>query len=229
MKTVIDILFENADAKYKNFHSALMPTVGKDKVIGVRVPVLRRIAKELIKNKDFDGKKFLEELPHEYYEENLLHAFIIADCKDANEAFALTNVFLPYVDNWAVCDMFNPKAFAKDKKQLWTNIEHWLDSDKTYTVRFGIVCAMRYFLDEDFTEEKFLRVMGVSSNEYYVNMALAWYLSFALIKQYSCAEKLLKQNVLPVWVQNKGIQKAVESYRISEETKNYLKTLKIHE
>ena len=161
--------------------------------------------------------------------------FLNANChikiceKDFDIAIEKVEVFLPYIDNWAVCDTFSPKCFEKNVDKLWGHIEKWLCSNKTYTVRFGIVCAMRYFLDEDFSTNKFEKVISVSSNEYYVNMAIAWYVSVALVKQYDEVLPYIENNTLPKWVRNKSIQKACESFRISNDKKEYLKTLKMHE
>lgn len=232
MEKVRKILFENRDEKYKQFHSSLMPTICSDKVVGVRMPVMRKIAKELKKDESFvrdEQERFLCELPHEYYEENVLHALLVSDDKDFGRTMQEVERFLPYIDNWAVCDTFSPKCFAKHKSELWQFVEKWLDSDLTYTVRFGIVTAMRYFSDDDFSTERFERVIGVSSNEYYVNMAIAWYVSVALVKHYDSALPYIQKRALQLWVHNKSIQKAVESFRISDDKKEYLKSLKIHE
>ena len=229
MDKIQKLLFDNADEKYRNFHSSLIPTVDKDSIIGVRVPDVRKIAKDVAKNCPQDVKAFLSNLPHEYYDENILHAVLISDISDFNTAMEYTEQFLPYIDNWAVCDIFNPRAFKTRKSELWQKIEIWLNSTDTYTVRFAIVCAMRHFLDKDFSIDKFEKVLGVMSDEYYINMAIAWYMSFALIKQYDVAVKVIEENKLPTWVHNKSIQKAVESYRISDDKKQYLKTLRKHE
>lgn len=231
-KTMIDkriesILFDNADEKFRAFTSSLMPTVDRNSVVGVRMPLLRKIAKDIAK--EFSAKEigdYLNALPHKYYEENLLHAMLVSECKDFDEAVKLTDKFLPYVDNWAVCDTFKVKAFERNKTLHWQYIDEWLKSDKTYTVRFGIVNAMRYFLDDDFSIKRYEKVIGVKSNEYYVNMAIAWYVSVALVKQYDVAVKTIEQKSLDRWVHNKSIQKAVESYRISADKKKYLKNFK---
>lgn len=229
MNKIQKLLFDNADEKYRNFHSSLIPTVDKDSVIGVRVPDVRKIAKDIVKNCPQDVQAFLNDLPHEYYDENMLHAVLISDISDFDTAMKYTKQFLPYIDNWAVCDIFNPKVFAKHKSELWQKIEEWLSSSRVYAVRFGIVMAMRYFLDEDFTEDKLTRIVNIKSDEYYVNMAIAWYMSFALIKQYDIAVKVIEENKLSTWIHNKSIQKAVESYRISDDKKQYLKSLRKHE
>lgn len=228
MNKIQKLLYDNADEKYRDFHSSLIPDVDKAKIIGVRVPVVKKIAKELKKTNPQMVDEFLSELPHEYYDENMLHANLLCDVKDFDKAIECTEMFLPYIDNWAICDTFNPKVFAKHKSELWQKIEEWLTSSRVYTVRFGIVMAMRYFLDEDFTEDKFQRIVSIKSDEYYVNMAIAWYMSVALVKQYDVALKVLQSGELKEWVHNKSIQKAIESFRISDDKKAYLKRLKKH-
>lgn len=232
MDKIEKILFENRDEKYREFFSSLVPHIDGQKIIGVRMPALRKIAKSLAKDASFskeDKNAFLCNLPHEYYEENILHAIMLSDEKDFDVAIEKIEEFLPYIDNWAVCDTFSPKCFEKRVDKLWGYIEKWLCSSKTYTVRFGIVCAMRYYLDEDFSTDKFEKVISVSSNEYYVNMAIAWYVSVGLVKQYDEVLPYIQNNTMPKWVHNKSIQKACESFRISNDKKEYLKTLKIHE
>lgn len=231
MDKIKQLLFENQDIEYKQFQASLMPTVDSDSIIGVRVPVLRKIASALLKDDDFVKSEladFLTSLPHIYYEENFLHAIFLSNEKSFEKAIAEIDCFLPYINNWAVCDCFAPKCFVKNKEVLWGCIDGWLDSDKTYTVRFGIVNAMRHFLDDEFDEEKLKRVLKVESGEYYINMALAWYFSVALVKHYDLVIKYLQNRCLDRWVHNKAIQKAIESYRITQEQKEYLKTLKIH-
>ncbi len=218
-------LFEMQDMEYKKFHSKLMPTVDENKIIGIRTPVLRRFANEFAKSEKADG--FLSKLPHRYYEENNLHAFVVEKTKDFDLAVELTEKFLPYIDNWATCDMFFPKVFGKNKKMMLEYAKKWMKSHHTYTVRYGIGIMMRLFLDNDFKDEYSELVASVKSDEYYVNMMIAWYFATALAKQYDCTVKYIEQNKLDVWVHNKTIQKAVESYRISKEIKEYLKTLKI--
>lgn len=232
MESIKKILFDSRDEKYKQFHSSLMPTIEQDKVIGVRMPSMRAIAKNLQKDESFskeETRAFLSELPHDYYEENILHALLISNDKEFDKTINEVNRFLPYIDNWAVCDTFAPKCFACHKDELWNHVEKWLCSNETYTVRFGIVTAMRYFLDDDFSLEKFEKVISVRSDEYYVNMAIAWYVSFALIKQYQAVLPYVQKRFLTPWVHNKSIQKACESYRIPDDKKTYLKSLKIHD
>ena len=217
-------LFALQDTGYRDFHAALMPTVPKELVIGVRSPALRALAKEL---KGTEPAAFMAELPHQYYEENNLHAALIGHIRDFDACMAALERFLPYVDNWATCDMMNPRALAKDKAALLEHIRFWLRSDHTYTVRFAMGMLMRHFLEEDFREEYLALVASVQSEEYYIRMMQAWYFATALAKQYEAAVKYLEQRKLGVWVHNKTIQKARESYRISDDQKEYLKRLKI--
>ena len=218
-------LFDLQHKEYKEFHQKLMPTVNPDCVIGIRTPVLRKFAKDFAME---DGaEKFLKSLPHKYYEENNLHAFLLMGEKDFDTALAKTEEFLPYIDNWATCDVFKPKIFAKNTDRLIGRIYEWIKSDKTYTVRYGIGLLMSYYLDENFKEEYAETVSQVRSDEYYINMMIAWYFATALAKQYDSVIKYLTEKRLPDWVHNKTIPKAVESFRISPETKEYLKTLRI--
>ena len=218
-------LFALQDTGYRDFHAALMPTVPKELVIGVRSPALRALARELKGTEQ--AAAFMAALPHRYYEENNLHAALIGHIRDFDACMAALERFLPYVDNWATCDMMNPKTLAKDKAALLERIRFWLRSDHTYTVRFAMGMLMRYFLEEDFREEYLALVASVQSEEYYIRMMQAWYFATALAKQYEAAVKYLEQRKLGVWVHNKTIQKARESYRISGEQKEYLKSLKI--
>lgn len=217
-------LFEMQDIGYREFNSKLIPTVDKEKIIGVRTPELRKFAKEIAKHEDVE--LFLEALPHRFYEESNLHAFIIETEKDYEKCIEKVNRFLPYIDNWATCDALRPKVFAKHKKELLEQIKIWIKSDKTYTVRFGTECLMSFYLDDEFSEEYHELVCGIRSKEYYINMMTAWYFATALAKQYGKTVKYIENNRLDVWTLNKAIQKAVESYRITDEQKKYLKTLK---
>ena len=218
-------LFALQDAGYRDFHAALMPTVDKALVIGVRMPALRALAIEL-KGTEL-AADFMAALPHKYYEENNLHAALIGHIRDFDACMAALERFLPWVDNWATCDMMNPKALAKDKAALLEHIRLWLQSGHTYTVRFGMGMLMNHFLEEDFREEYLALVASVRSEEFYVRMMQAWYFATALAKQYEAAVKVLEQRKLETWVHNKTIQKARESYRISNEQKEYLKSLKV--
>lgn len=218
-------LFDLADEKYKEFHSKLMPTVNPEKIMGIRVPILRKFAADF--SKTHEAKLFINNLPHNYYEENNLHAFIIEKEKDFDTCIKLVNNFLPYIDNWATCDMLRPKVFAKNKEKLFTYILKWIKSEHTYTVRYGIGMLMVHFLDEDFSPEFPNTVSKIKSDDYYVKMMIAWYFATALAKQYENILPFFKQPVLDKWIHNKAIQKARESYRITAEQKVELNSLKI--
>ena len=220
---IVTELFKLQDLNYKSFHEKLIPNVDADTVIGVRTPELKKFAR-LIKGDSCN--EFLDSFPHVYYEENNLHVFIINDIKDFNVCIKRIEKFLPYVDNWATCDGLRPKCFSKNKEKLLTYIDKWLKDSKTYTVRFGIEMLMTHFLDEDFDEKYLELVCNVVSDEYYVNMMIAWYFATALAKQYDKAVVFLEECRLSVWVHNKAIQKSVESFRISDKEKLYLKGLR---
>lgn len=225
METIQKHLFELQDLKYKDFHSKLIPTVDPETVIGVRTPALRKLAKEIAKTEE--AGEFLKELPHQYYEENNLHGFLIEAVKDYEECVEKLNIFLPYVDNWATCDMMRPKVFKKYREELLVQIKEWMQSEHIYTVRFAIEMLMTFYLDEWFEEEYLEWVAEIRSEEYYLNMMIAWYFATALAKQYEAVVPYIEGRRLDKWVHNKTIQKAVESYRITAEQKVYLKTLKI--
>ena len=217
-------LFLLQDKEYMKFLSKLTPNVPEDTIIGVRIPEIRKLAKKLVRNNEYED--FLKELPHKYYDENLLHGAIISENKDFENCIELLDSFLPFVDNWAVCDTISPKIFKKHKKELIEKIKEWSQSDKTYTCRFGIEMLMTHFLDEDFKKEYLEMVANIHSEEYYVKMAVAWFFATALAKQWDYAVIYLENNRLDVWVHNKTIQKARESLRILEDKKGYLKGLK---
>ncbi len=217
-------LFELQDLKYKEFHQKLMPTVNSDKVIGIRTPVLRKFAKEFSKREE--AESFLKNLPHKYYEEDNLHAFLLEEIKDYEKLIEALNKFLPFVDNWATCDMMRPKILKNHKKELLEDIKKWLASKDTYTMRFAVNCLMNYYLEEDFKPEYLTWVKNIENEEYYINMVRAWYFATALAKQYKEAIRILENNELDKWTHNKTIQKSIESYRITKEQKAYLKTLK---
>ena len=225
MSTITERLLALQDLKYKQFHSKLMPTIHPDVIIGVRTPELRKLSKEL-KNTP-EAEVFLKELPHHYYEENNLHGFLIEAIKDFNTCITALNEFLPYVDNWATCDMMSPKVLKKDLPKLYEQVKIWISSRETYTIRFGVNMLMKYYLDEAFLPEYPDLVASISSEEYYVKMVVAWYFATALAKQYDAVLPYLQEKRLDVWTHNKTIQKAVESYRITPEQKIYLKSLKI--
>lgn len=218
-------LFALQDLKYREFNSKLMPTVDPETVIGVRTPDLRKLAKEFAKTPQ--AVEFMKCLPHEYYEENNVHGFIIETIKDYDEAIAQIEIFLPYIDNWATCDLISPKVFKKHLPELLEKIKEWTKSGETYTVRFGIEMLMSHYLDAEFKAEYLEIPASVKSDEYYVNMMIAWYFATALAKQYDAALPYIENARLDKWTHNKAIQKAVESYRITAEQKAYLKTLKI--
>ena len=222
-------LFAMQDESYRDFHAKLVPNIDKETVIGVRVPRMRAYARELWKQAPETARAFLEVLPHKYYEENCLHGLLIGTLTEtAGEALQLIDRFLPYVDNWATCDMLPPKIFASDLARVRETVLPWLESEETYRVRFAIVTLLTFFLEkETFAQADLARLAAIHSEEYYINMAIAWYYSFALIKQYDRTIGLFEARTLTPWVQNKSIQKAIESYRITPETKAYLRTLKI--
>ena len=218
-------LFENSDAEYRLFQAKLMPNVDPDRIIGVRTPILRKLAKELAKDSEIG--EFLADLPHRYYDENNLHGFIISECKDYDKSVAYVDAILPFVDNWATCDLLSPKAFAKNKDRLKNDIDRWIASSETYTIRFGIEMIMSHFLDEAFDARLLEKVAVIRSEEYYVNMMIAWFFATALAKQWESTIGYIEENRLNKWVHNKTIQKAIESYRITEEQKQYLREKKI--
>lgn len=223
MKSILDRLYSLADTDYKEFQSPLIPTQEKDKMIGVRTPALRSLAKEL--KGTAVAEEFMKELPHAYFEENQLHAFIISDIKDYDECLSQLEIFLPYVDNWATCDQMNPKALKKCPKLMLEKIKEWLKSDHTYTVRFGIKLLMNFYLEEEFDGSYLELVSSVESDEYYVKMMVAWYFATALAKQYDATIPYLQKRRLPEWTHKKAIQKACESNRITMRQKVYLKSL----
>ena len=217
-------LFTLQDKTYQAFQSKLMPTIAPDKIIGIRTPALRAFAKQIAGTPE--AQQFLQHLPHVYYEENNLHAFLVSEIKEFDTAVKAVDAFLPFVDNWATCDSFKPRAFKKNIPVLYTKCKEWIVSEKTYTVRFGIEMIMNHFLDEHFTEESMRLVSRIRSDEYYVNMMIAWYFSTALAKQYKSAVIYLEKNRLDLWTHKKTIQKAMESYRVTDEHKKYLCSLK---
>jgi 3-methyladenine DNA glycosylase AlkD len=213
------------DLKYREMQIKIVPTIDPNSIIGVRTPELRTMAKEILKSGDY--KRFLKDLPHKYFEENQLHAFIISGIKHVDECMQELEIFLPYGDNWATCDQMSPKVFKKHKDVLFSHIEKWIASDKPYTIRFGVGMLMEHFLDDDYAAKYPEMVAGLRSEEYYVNMMIAWYFATALAKQYDAIIPYIENRKLVKWTHNKAIQKAIESYRITEEQKTYLRTLKI--
>lgn len=224
-QTVQARLFAMQDLPYRDFQCKLMPTVAAETVIGVRTPELRKFARAFAKTPE--AANFLAILPHQYYEENNLHGFLIESMKDFDRAIAALDAFLPYVDNWATCDLMRPKVFRKHLPELLGPIRRWLASGETYTIRFGMEMLMAFYLDEAFRPDYLNWVAGVESGEYYVNMMAAWYFATALAKQYDAALPYIQERRLAPWTHNKAIQKAIESYRITDDQKAYLRTLKI--
>lgn len=224
MTQVQKMLFAAQDPGYRAFHAKLMPTIEYERIIGVRIPALRSLARDLAGTALAEA--FLETLPHAYYEENNLHGFLIGSIRDFSQCLAQVERFLPYIDNWATCDSLRPKSFARHKQALLPHIERWLASDHPYTCRFAMEMLMVHFLDGDFSPEYPQWVAAVVSQEYYVNMMIAWYFATALAKQWEEIVPYLEEGRLEPWVHNKTIQKAVESYRITPEQKAYLRKLK---
>jgi len=217
-------LFEVADKQYALFQAKLIPNIPQERVIGVRVPVLRKIAREF--EKEPECRDFLNILPHAYYDENMLHSILLSNVKNYEECIAAVEAFLPYVDNWAVCDTLRPKVFGKHKDKLLPRIKDWIASDKTYTCRFGIGMLMMHYLDKDFKPEYLELPQKVDSEEYYVKMMIAWFYATALANQWDATIPYIEEHRLSDWVHKKTIQKACESYRITDEQKAYLKTLR---
>ncbi len=222
---IIDELFKLQDKEYREFQSKLIPNINKERIIGVRTPLLRQLSKKIIKENNYSD--FLNDLPHKYFDENQIHAFIISEIKDYDECLFEFNKFLPYIDNWATCDQSSPKIFLKNSDKLINEIKRWIKSKDTYTIRFGIGMLMRIYLDDNFKPEYLKMVSNIKSDEYYVNMMIAWFFATALAKQYDSTIEYIKNYKLDKWVHNKIIQKSIESYRISKEKKEYLKKYKI--
>lgn len=220
-------LFDLQDLTYKDFQAKLMPTVEKERIIGVRTPLVRAMAKDILKNEKELAEEFMADLPHKYYEENNLHSFILELCKDYDKTIKLLYDFLPYVDNWATCDSMSPKIFKKHKPELLIEIKRWIKSSQVYTIRFGVEMLMSLYLDEDFKPEYLELLLPITDDDYYVRMMIAWFFATALAKQWDATIPYIVEKKLPVWIHNKSIQKAVESYRITPEQKDYLRTLKI--
>ena len=218
-------LFELQDIKYRDFQAKLIPGKDTETMIGVRTPELRKLAKQMLKREDIG--EFLRDLPHRYFDEDQLHAFIVSGIKEYGKYMKELRRFLPFVDNWATCDQMSPGVFKKHRPELLAEIREWLGSEHTYTVRFGIGMLMQHFLDEDFDPAYPELVAGVRSEEYYVNMMIAWYFATALAKQYDAVLPYIEGRRLDPWVHNKTIQKAIESYRVSDEQKKYLRSLKM--
>lgn len=224
--TIREELFSHAESDFALFQAKLMPSIDPCRVIGVRTPILRKMAKNYAKNKQIGI--FLADLPHMYFEENNLHAFVISEMRETDRVMCELDAFLPFVDNWATCDQLSPKIFSKmSKSGLLDAANCFIASGRTYTIRFGLGILMKYFLDEDFTPEILELAASACSDEYYVNMIIAWLFATALAKRYDDAVAYLNERRLPVWVHNKTIRKAIESYRVSDARKEYLRTLTI--
>ena len=222
---IFDLLRERADSSFADFQRKLLPTVPPETILGVRTPELRKLAK-LLRGTD-EAETFVQQLPHTYFDENQLHAFLLGVERDFDRCLAGVSAFLPYIDNWATCDQLSPAVFAKHKQELLPHILRWIESGETYTVRFGVGMLMQHYLDDDF-EPAYLRIVAdIRSEEYYVRMMCAWYFATALAKQYDAALPYLQTQTMDAWTHNKAIQKAVESYRITGEQKTFLKTLKV--
>lgn len=217
-------LLELSDEKNADFSAKLTPGIDREKFLGVRIPASRKLAKEIIKENEH--KDFLNSLPHKYYDENILHSILISEIKDYDECIKYVDEFLPYVDNWAVCDTMSPKAFKNKHERFMNDILRWVDSDQTYTIRFGLKMLMAHFLGNDFKNEYLKIPAKIKSDEYYINMMIAWFYATALAKQWDSTIVYIENGVLDKWVHNKAIQKARESYRITAEQKEYLKSLK---
>lgn len=224
MDKIIQMLMEEQDMEYAQFHRRLVPTIEPESIIGVRTPILRKMAKQIVK--DSICQDFLKELPHKFYEENQLHGFIISEIKTFENCIEELENFLPYINNWATCDQTSPKIFKKNKDRLLPYINKWISSDECYTVRFAIGMLMQHFLDDDFKPEYLEMVSQVKSEEYYVNMEIAWYMATALAKQWDFTIVYIEEKKMDKWVHNKTIQKARESNRITNEQKEYLNELK---
>ncbi len=219
--SVYEMLLEAKDDKYRDFQAKLIPNVSPDTIIGVRTPDMRKIAKEVFNSPEKD--EFLKELPHKYYEENLVHFFIIAMIKDFDECIEKVEEFLPYVDCWPVSDQATPKSFKKNHAKLLPYIKNWIASDHVYTARFGIRMLMNEFLDDDFKDEYLELVASKEGDDYYLKMMVAWYFATALAKKYDESVKYIEGRKLDDWIHKKAIQKAVESYRVTDEHKEHLK------
>lgn len=227
MNIITEGLFELKDEKYQIFQAKLIPNIFADKIIGVRTPVLRSYAKKVVKMPE--TMKFLQDLPHNYYDENNLHGVLLSLLypKDIEAFLRELERFLPYVDNWATCDMLSPKIFKKHLSYVYERVQKWIQSNHVYTIRFGIVTLLGFYLDDEFKPEMLRLVANVKSEDFYVKMAISWYFSIALVKQYDTTIPFIQNQVLETWTHNKAIQKAIESKRITPERKEYLKTLKV--
>lgn len=224
MEYVVNRLFEMRDPMYLDFNSALIPTVEKERFIGVRVPELRKFANEFYRDSRRD--EFFDELPHFYYEENNLHGYMIEKISDFDECISRIESFLPFIDNWATCDTVRPKTFAKNKDKLTSYVDRWLSSERVYTVRYAVGILMSFYLDDGFDILWADRICALDMSEYYVSMMAAWYFATALYKQYDKILPYFERRVLEPMTHDRAIRKAIESRRISDETKEYLRTFR---
>ncbi len=222
--TVYDLLIREKDEEYKDFQAKLVPNISPDTMIGVRTPQMRKIAKEVFNSESRD--EFLKDLPHGYYEENLVHFFVIAMIKDFDQCVRAVEEFLPYIDCWPVSDQATPKTFTRNHEKLLPYIRKWIKSDHIYTARFGIRMLMNEFLDEDFKPDYLEWVASVKGEDYYIKMMVAWYFATALAKRYDESVKYIEERKLDEWIHKKAIQKALESYRVTAAHKEYLKSLR---
>lgn len=225
MEIITNKLLSMQDIKYRDFNAKLIPNIDVDRIIGVRMPDIRALAKEIKDEEYIDS--FLDELPHKYQEENILHGIILSYYKDIDLLLKKLDIFLTYADNWAVTDIISPKVFKKYPDKVYEYILKWINSNEEYKIRFGIVSLLQFYLDDNFNKKILMDVKKIKYDSYYVKMAISWFYSFALIKQYDDTVKLFESKKLDKWIHNKSIQKAIESYRISDEKKNYLRSLKI--
>ena len=228
MKIIEEIrkdLKNNIDHKFQLFQTKLIPNIDPNAILGVRTPILKELAKKYYSNEEIEV--FLNDLPHKYFEENQLHSFILSLYKDYDKLIKDINIFLPYIDNWATCDQLVPKVFKKNKDKLIKEIDKWLESSCLYTERFAIEMLMSYYLDDSFDLKYTIYISNIQTEEYYLKMMIAWYFSFALIKQYDKVIGIIEAQQMSKWVHNKTIQKAIESARIPNDRKEYLKSLKI--
>lgn len=219
---IISDLLNMRDEKFAHFTASLMPTTKSQNVIGIRTPVLRKHAQSLQ-----HSENFLRDLPHTYFEENQIHAFILSDIRDFEKCVKQVDAFLPYIDNWATCDQLIPKTFAKNLDKLLPWIDKWIKSNHTYTVRFAIGLLMRFYLGENFNDKYATMIIKIKSDEYYINMMRAWYFATALAKNWNKVVAIIENKKLDTWTHNKTIQKAIESFRITDKQKQYLKKFKI--
>lgn len=222
--TLLDRLNKVKDTEYQKFQVKLVPNIDPDRILGIRTPEMRKIAKEVFESKERES--FLDSLPHKYYEENLIHFFVISMIKDFDECIKRVEEFLPYVDCWPVSDQATPKSFKKNHDKLLPYIKKWIKSKRIYTARFGIRMLMNEFLGDDFKDEYLELVASIKSEEYYLNMMIAWYFATALAKRYDETISFFENHRLDEWVHKKAIQKAIESYRVTDEHKKYLTSLK---